>query len=161
MKAWIKITFRLILCHLFSYLLVSVSYYNLVMKNYYQGENPVFATFLVTEKNPTEWAIAMTWLFPFQILHALIFVSFLILIWDWFATQSFAKRFLSVFWLKGLIGGIASIGPTPGNLEGFLFFLPSVTTSIHLLVAFEVLLQSAVTSFLFVFLTKNFKADSP
>ncbi|TGN10904.1 hypothetical protein EHS11_06890 [Leptospira ilyithenensis] len=131
------------------------------MKSYYEGDNPVFATFLITEKNPTEWAIAMTWLLPFQILHALVFVFFLILIWDWFAAQNFTKRFLTVFWLKGLVGGIASIGPSPGNLEGFLFFLSSVTTSIHLLVAFEVLLQSALTAFVFVFWTKNFKTDSP
>ncbi|WP_411824316.1 hypothetical protein [Leptospira sp. 'Mane'] len=160
MKAWIKITFRLILCHLFSYLLISVSYYNLVMKSYYEGDNPVFASFLITEKHPTEWAVAMTWLFPFQILHGLVIVSFLILIWDWFVTQSLAKRFITIFWLKGLIGGIASIGPSPGNLEGFLFFLPNITAFIHLLVALEVLLQSAFTAFLFVLWTKNFKTKS-
>ncbi|TGN19869.1 hypothetical protein [Leptospira idonii] len=149
MKPWIKITFRFLSSHLFSYLVVSIPYYNLVMKDYYVGENSVFSKFLITEANVSEWATAMKLLFPFQILHALCFVVLLLLVFDWFQKQSFAKQFFFLFWIKSILGGIATIAPSPGTLEGILFFHPMITAKIHSLVALEILVQGALTAFIF------------
>ena len=55
MNPKIKITIQFIFSHLSAYLLVSVPYFQLVMKEYYEGENAVFPLFLITASDGAAW----------------------------------------------------------------------------------------------------------
>ncbi|MDZ4725222.1 MAG: hypothetical protein SH817_03650 [Leptospira sp.] len=149
MKTHLKIVASYIICHLISYFAVSIPYYHLVMKGYYSGVNAPFAKFLVTESNTELWIRAMSLFFPVQILSAVLFSVLLISLYDWMLRQSFLKSVFIVFWCKGIIGGLASVLPSPGTLEGYLFMIPEITNQIHILVAIEVSLQALLIAILF------------
>lgn len=150
MKTKIRIIFTYIICHLISYFVVSIPYYQFVMKKYYVGEEGIFQKFLITESNSLLWAQAMKIFFPIQIMSAFLFSILLIQVLDWMKKQSVPRLIFFIFWSKGIISGILAISPAPGNMEGVLFFIPEVSIKIHTLVAFEMFLQALVVSTLFV-----------
>lgn len=160
MNPKIKITIQFIFSHLSAYLLVSVPYFQLVMKEYYEGENAVFPLFLITASDGAAWSRAMFWLFPALILQAILMVSFVILIWDWFQTQSFGKQMFVLIWMRTMLGGFAAISPAVGSLEGMVFLIPEVSISIHLYVVFEIFLQSVVQAGIFLILVNRGKTTT-
>ncbi|EOQ97363.1 hypothetical protein LEP1GSC195_3399 [Leptospira wolbachii serovar Codice str. CDC] len=157
MNPKIKITIQFIFSHLSAYLLVSIPYFQLVMKDYYEGDSAVFPLFLITANDGAAWSRAMTWLFPALIFQAVLMVSFLIVIWDWFRTQSFGKQMFVLVWMRTVLGGLAAISPAVGSLEGMVFLIPEVSFSIHLYVVFEIFLQSLVQAGIFLGLMNRFK----
>ncbi|TGM61760.1 hypothetical protein [Leptospira vanthielii] len=157
MNPKIKITIQFIFSHLSAYLLVSIPYFQLVMKDYYEGDSAVFPLFLITANDGAAWSRAMTWLFPALIMQAILMVSFIIVIWDWFCKQSFGKQMFVLVWMRTVLGGLAAISPAVGSLEGMVFLIPEVSLSIHLYVIFEIFLQSLVQAGIFLGLVKRFK----
>ncbi|TGL63090.1 hypothetical protein EHQ58_01165 [Leptospira ognonensis] len=150
MKTKIRIIFTYIICHLISYFVVSIPYYQFVMKKYYVGEGAIFQRFLITESNPLLWAEAMRLFFPIQIINAFLFSILLVHTLDWLKKQSIPSILFFVFWSKGIISGLLAISPAPGNLEGVLFFIPDVSLKIHTLVALEMFMQALLVSLMFV-----------
>ncbi|TGL44175.1 hypothetical protein [Leptospira perdikensis] len=157
MNPKIKITIQFIFSHLSAYLLVSIPYFQLVMKEYYEGEAAVFPLFLVTANDGAVWSRAMFWLFPSLIFQAFLIVSFLILIWDWFRLQTFSKQMFVLVWMRTILGGLAAISPAVGSLEGMVFLIPEVSLSIHIYVVFEIFLQSLVQAGIFLTLVNRGK----
>lgn len=157
MNPKIKITIQFIFSHLSAYLLVSIPYFQLVMKDYYEGENAVFPLFLITANDGAAWTRAMTWLIPALIFQAILMVSFLIVIWDWFRNQTFGKQMFVLVWMRTVLGGIAAISPAVGSLEGMVFLIPEVSISIHFYVVFEIFLQSLVQAGIFLTLVNRGK----
>ncbi len=149
MKINSKVILYFIICHLISYVVISIPFYHFIMRDYYKGSEAVFSRFLITEESPILWANAIQWFFPFQILNSTLFAIVLVIVWDWFSKQSYFKGFLFVFWCKGIVGGLASLSPAPGNIEGALFLIPQINSQIQLFVCLETLLQAAMVSFLF------------
>ncbi|MCW7469057.1 hypothetical protein [Leptospira kanakyensis] len=160
MNPKIKITIQFIFSHLCAYLLVSIPYFQLVMKEYYEGDTAVFRWFLVTASDGAAWSRAMSWLFPALIFQAVLMVSFLILIWDWFRLQTFGKQMFVLVWMRTVLGGLAAISPAVGSLEGMVFMIPEISISIHLYVAFEIFLQSVVQAGIFLGLVNRWKTNS-
>lgn len=157
MNPKIKITIQFIFSHLCAYLLVSIPYFQLVMKDYYEGDSAVFPLFLITATDGTAWSRAMFWLFPSLIFQAILIVSFLIVIWDWFRLQTFGKQMFVLVWMRTILGGLAAISPAVGSLEGLVFLIPEVSISIHFYVIFEIFLQSLVQAGIFLGLVNRFK----
>ncbi|MCT8334269.1 hypothetical protein NUH30_11355 [Leptospira sp. 85282-16] len=157
MNPKIKITIQFIFSHLSAYLLVSIPYFQLVMKDYYEGENAVFPLFLITANDGAAWTRAMTWLIPALIFQAILMVSFLIVIWDWFRNQTFGKQMFVLVWMRTVLGGIAAISPAVGSLEGMVFLIPEVSISIHFYVVIEIFLQSLVQAGIFLTLVNRGK----
>ncbi|MGV3664796.1 MAG: hypothetical protein ACO1NV_01595 [Leptospira bouyouniensis] len=155
MNPKIKITIQFIFSHLLAYLLVSIPYFQLVMKGYYEGDSAVFPLFLVTSVDGAAWTRAMTWLLPALIFQALLMVSFIHIIWDWFQTQSFSKQMFVLVWMRTVIGGLAAISPAVGSLEGMVFMISEITFSIHLYVLFEIFLQSLVQAGIFLWFVRR------
>ncbi|TGL50451.1 hypothetical protein EHQ59_13810 [Leptospira kemamanensis] len=155
MNPKIKITIQFIFSHLLAYLLVSIPYFQLVMKGYYEGESAVFPLFLVTSVDGAAWTRAMTWLFPALVFQAILLVSFLHLIWDWFREQTFGKQMLVLVWMRTVIGGLASISPSVGSVEGMVFMISEITISIHIYVLFEIFLQSLVQAGIFLWFVRK------
>lgn len=160
MNPKIKITIQFIFSHLSAYILVSIPYFQLIMKDYYEGENAVFPLFLITANDGAAWSRAMTWLFPTLIIQAILMVSFLLVIWDWFRAQTFDKQMFVLVWMRTVLGGIASISPAVGSLEGMVFLIPEVSISIHLYVIFEIFLQSLVQAGIFLTLVNRGKPNA-
>lgn len=157
MNPKIKITIQFIFSHLCAYLLVSIPYFQLVMKDYYEGDSAVFPLFLITATDGAAWSRAMFWLFPSLIFQAILIVSFLIVIWDWFRLQTFGKQMFVLVWMRTILGGLAAISPAVGSLEGLVFLIPEVSISIHFYVIFEIFLQSLVQAGIFLGLVRRFK----
>ncbi|MCW7491465.1 hypothetical protein ND861_02230 [Leptospira sp. 2 VSF19] len=157
MNPKIKITIQFIFSHLSAYLLVSIPYFQLVMKDYYEGQNAVFPLFLITANDGAAWSRAMTWLFPALLIQAILIVCFLIVIWDWFRLQTFGKQMFVLVWMRTVLGGLASISPAVGSLEGMVFLIPEISLSIHLYVVFEIFLQSLVQAGIFLTLVNRGK----
>ncbi|TGM87479.1 hypothetical protein [Leptospira bouyouniensis] len=155
MNPKIKITIQFIFSHLLAYLLVSIPYFQFVMKGYYEGDSAVFPLFLVTSVDGAAWTRAMTWLLPALIFQALLMVSFIHIIWDWFQTQSFSKQMFVLVWMRTVIGGLAAISPAVGSLEGMVFMISEITFSIHLYVLFEIFLQSLVQAGIFLWFVRR------
>ncbi|TGN05276.1 hypothetical protein [Leptospira bandrabouensis] len=160
MNPKIKITIQFIFSHLSAYILVSIPYFQLIMKDYYEGENAVFPLFLITANDGAAWSRAMTWLFPTLIIQAILMVSFLLVIWDWFCTQTFGKQMFVLVWMRTVLGGFAAISPSVGSLEGMVFLIPEVSISIHLYVIFEIFLQSLVQVGIFLTLVNRGKPNA-
>lgn len=155
MNPKIKITIQFIFSHLLAYLLVSIPYFQLVMKGYYEGESAVFPLFLVTSGDGAAWTRAMTWLFPALVFQAILLVSFLHLFWDWFHEQTFSKQMLVLVWMRTVIGGLAAISPSVGSVEGMVFMISEISFSIHLYVLFEIFLQSLVQAGIFLWFVRK------
>ncbi|XDD42704.1 hypothetical protein AB3N58_15680 [Leptospira sp. WS60.C2] len=156
MNPKIKITFQFILSHLLAYLFVSIPYFQLVMKGYYEGESAVFPLFLLTSNDGAAWTRAMTWLLPALVFQAILMVSFLHLIWDWFQVQTFGKQMFALVWMRTVLGGLAAISPAVGSLEGMVFMISEISFSIHLYVLFEIFLLSLVQAGIFLWFVKRF-----
>ncbi|TGL24020.1 hypothetical protein EHQ46_02490 [Leptospira yanagawae] len=155
MNPKIKITIQFIFSHLLAYLFVSIPYFQLVMKGYYEGDSAVFPLFLVTSVDGAAWTRAMTWLLPALVMQALLMVSFLLTIWDWFKIQSFGKQMFLLVWMRTVLGGLAAISPAVGSLEGMVFMIAEITLSIHIYVLFEIFLQSLVQAGIFLWFARR------
>ncbi|TGL65556.1 hypothetical protein [Leptospira jelokensis] len=155
MNPKIKITIQFIFSHLLAYLFVSIPYFQLVMKGYYEGESAVFPLFLVTENDGAAWSRAMTWLLPALVFQAFLMVGFIHTIWDWFQMQSYGKQMFVLVWMRTVLGGLAAISPAVGSLEGMVFMISEVTLSIHFYVLFEIFLQSLVQAGVFLWFVRR------
>ncbi len=150
MNTKIKITIQFILSHIVAYLIVSIPFFQFVMKQFYEGETAVFPEFLITEKSGEVWTHAMQLLVPALLLQAFLISIFLWLIWDFFKTQTYARQVLILVWMRVVLGGFAAISPAVGALEGLVFMIPQVTLKIHSLVLLEIFLQAVVSSVIFL-----------
>ncbi len=146
-----RVIFSYIICHLISYFIVSIPYYHFVMKDFYNGSDPVFQKFLITENQHILWHEAMNEVIPIQLMSAFLYSILLLLVFDWLKDQTYFRFLFFIFWTKGIVGGIISASPAPGNLEGILFLSPEITLKIHFLVLIEILLQAILVSLLFHF----------
>ncbi|TGM55854.1 hypothetical protein EHQ91_13260 [Leptospira biflexa] len=155
MNPKIKITIQFIFSHLLAYLFVSIPYFQLVMKGYYEGESAVFPLFLVTSVDGAAWTRAMVWLLPALVFQAILIMSFIHLIWDWFREQSFGKQMFVLVWMRTVLGGLAAISPAVGSVEGMVFMISEISLSIHLYVLFEIFLQSLVQAGIFLWFVRK------
>lgn len=150
MNLKIKITIQFILSHILAYLLVSIPFFQIVMKGFYEGKDAVLPVFLITEKSGAIWNSAMKLLFPTLILQGFLISIFLWLIWDFFKTLEYKRQFLILVWMRLFLGGLAAISPAVGTLEGLIFMIPQITFGLHIFVILEIFLQSLASSFLFL-----------
>jgi hypothetical protein len=161
MKTHIKLIIIYIICHLISYFAVSFPYYQLLLKPYYVGPSPILSSFLITESDLSLWSNSLVWLVPIQILSAFLFSLVFLFIIEWLTQQSFWKVFFFLFWCRAVLGGIASILPAPGSLEGFLFLKPDIHLSLQVLVGIEILMEALLVSLLFCSLYFKFGKPNP
>jgi hypothetical protein len=71
-KQFLIFSGKVILVHVVTYLIVGAVAYQLITKQFYEGANPIFSTFMRTQAEPHLWAHVMTWFIPGQILRGLL-----------------------------------------------------------------------------------------
>lgn len=132
---------KVVSAHVTTYFLAGAIAYPLLTKEYYVGQNPIFAVFLRTEADADLWGHVVRWFLPAQILRGLLISAVLYPLFDTLRTWTFTKRW---FLISGLIIGLgfwAAAVPAPGTIEGMIYMRPFITPYVHLRVQPENVLQ--------------------
>jgi hypothetical protein len=110
-----------------AYLVVGAITYQLLTKQFYVGDDPIFTAYLRSESNPIEWAHTNLWLVPGLLLRALLISLVLLPFVQMFRKMVFWKRAGSLFALMFVLLHIAAAAPSPSNIEGLIYMKPQLT----------------------------------
>lgn len=143
MKQFFAFVGKVIFSHVLTYFIAGATAYPLLTKQFYEGQNPIFATFMRTQADPVLWGHVMKWFLQGQILRGFLIA---IVIYPFFSTLNnwrYIKRFLSISGLYIVLGFWAAAVPAPGTIEGMIYLRPEITTYVHLMVQPEILVQGS------------------
>lgn len=135
----------IIISYTLSYLIAGGIAYQLITKQFYVGDNALFATYLRSEANKGEWAHVNEWMIPILLLRGLLIGFALLAFADALRRMSSTKRIAVLFLLSYLLLHLVAAAPSPGNLEGFVYMKPNLMTLQSFLATQpEMLLQSGL-----------------
>ena len=143
MNARHRFVLKVILVSSAAYLIAGALAYQLLTKRFYVGDAAIFARFLRSEADPTEWRHVMAWQFPILLARGLLIALALLPFRP--ALMSFArpKRALVLFVLFFVLLHFAAAAPSPSNLEGIVYMRPELMGVVpFLLTQPEMLFQS-------------------
>lgn len=132
---------KVIVVHLVTYFIVGAVAYPLFTQQFYEGANPIFATFMRTPAEPKLWSHVMTWFVPGQILRGLLIGAVLYPLFETLKAWNFWRRFLSIAGLYLVLGFWASTVAAPGTIDGMIYMRPEITSYAHLMVQPEIIVQ--------------------
>ena len=90
--------------------------YQLLTKQFYAGDNPIFAGFLRSEANPAEWTHVKTWMVPALLLRGALIAAVLLPFVETLEKMAFVKRVGGLFALTfTLLHLAAAASRTSGN----------------------------------------------
>lgn len=147
-KRFAIFTGKVIAAQVTSYFLAGAVFYQLLTKQFYEGPNPIFATFMRTEADPATWGHAAKWFLPAQILRGVLIAAVLYPLYDALKAWPFVKRFLYLASLYVVLGFWAATVAAPGTIEGMVFLRPFITPYAHLMVQPEIVLQGLALALL-------------
>ena len=138
---------KVIAAHVTTYFLAGALAYNFLIRDFYTGPNPIFATFMRTEAEPALWAHVVRWFLPVQILRGFLMAAVIYPLFDTLKTWSFRKRYLLIAGLYLVLGFWGATVAAPGTLEGMVYMRPSITPEVHLRVQPEIVGQGLALAF--------------
>jgi hypothetical protein len=103
------------------YLVVGAVAYQLITKQFYVGDDPIFTAYLRSESNPAEWAHTNLWLVPGLLLRALLISLVLLPFVEALRKMAFWKRAGVLFAFMFVLIHLAAAAPSPGNIEGLIY----------------------------------------
>jgi hypothetical protein len=110
-----------------AYLFVGAIAYQLLTKQFYVGDDPIFTAYLRSESNPAEWAHTNLWLIPGLLLRALLISLVLLPFVEALKKMAFWKRTGVLFALIFVLIHIAAAAPSPSNIEGLIYMKQELT----------------------------------
>lgn len=110
-----------------AYLFVGAIAYQLITKQFYVGEDPIFTAYLRSEANPAEWDHTNLWLIPGVLLRALLISLVLLPFVETLRKMAFWKRAGVLFALMFVLIHIAAAAPSPANIEGLIYMKPELS----------------------------------
>ena len=126
-----------------AYLIAGALAYQLLTKQFYVGEDAIFAKFLRSEADPKQWSHVMTWQFPMLLLRGLLISLALLPFRAALISFALRKRILVLFVLFFVLLHLAAAAPSPSNLEGIVYMRPEfMGVGPFLLTQPEMILQS-------------------
>lgn len=138
------------------YLIVGAIAYQLITKQFYIGDDPVFTAYLRSETNPAEWSHTNTWIIQGVLLRALLISMVLLPFVDELKRISFMKRVGILFSLLFVLTHLAAAAPSPSNIEGLIYMKESlVSINTFLLTQPEMIAQSLLFAFSLSWIIKN------
>lgn len=143
-KRFLTFTAKVTTAHVVSYFVVGASAYQLLTKPFYEGTDPVFATFMRTPAEPELWKHAMVWFLPGQVLRGVLIAAVLYPFFDTLRRWSWRQRFLSIAGLYLVLGFWASAVAAPGTIDGLIYLRPEITPYAHLMVQPEIVAQGLI-----------------
>ena len=139
-----KFAVNVTVAHVVSYFAVGAAAYALFTKPFYEGQNPIFASFMRTPAEPELWRHVMAWFLPGQILRGLLIAAVLYPFFDTLQAWPWLKRFLSISALYLVLGFWASAVAAPGTIDGMIYMRPEITAHAHWMVQPEIVMQGLV-----------------
>ena len=113
--------------YMIAYLVAGAIAYQLLTKQFYVGDDPIFTAYLRSESNPAEWAHTNLWLVPGLLLRALLISLVLLPFVETLKKMAFWKRAGVLFALMFILIHIAAAAPSPANVEGLIYMKPELT----------------------------------
>ena len=104
-----------------AYLVVGGIAYQLITKQFYVGDDPIFTIFMRNEANVSEWAHVNLWLIPGLLLRGLLISVVLSFFTIPLRSMSFIKRVGVVFLVIFILTHLAAAAPSPSNIEGLVY----------------------------------------
>ena len=111
------------------YLIVGAIAYQLLTKQFYIGDDPVFAAYLRSEANPAEWSHTNAWIIQGVLFRALLISLVLLPFIDTLRQMRFIKRVSIVFALMFVLIHLAAAAPSPSNIEGLIYMKESLVSA--------------------------------
>ena len=125
------------------YLIVGAIAYQLITKQFYVGDDPVFTAYLRSESNIAEWSHTSTWLVPGLLFSAVLISLVLLPFVETLKRMAFPRRVGVIFALLFVLLHIAAAAPSPSNIEGLIYMKADlVSAKAFLLTQPEMILQS-------------------
>jgi hypothetical protein len=143
-RRFLSFATKVTVAHVVSYFVVGAAAYELLTKSFYEGNNPVFSTFMRTPAEPELWRHAMTWFIPGQVLRGVFMAAVLYPFFDTFKAWGWGGRFLSISSLYLVLGFWASAVAAPGTIDGLIYLRPEFTPYAHLMVQPEIVVQALI-----------------
>ena len=132
------------LAHIVTYFIAGAIAYPTLTKQFYEGPNPIFASFMRTPAQPDAWQHAVNWFLPENLLRGILIGMVLCPFLATFRAWRFRRRFLTISGLYLVLGFWASAVAAPGTLEGMVYLRPEITPYAHLMVQPEIVIQGLV-----------------
>ena len=143
MSARSRFVLKVILVSSAAYLIAGALAYHLLTKRFYVGDAAIFARFLRSEADPTEWRHVMAWQFPILLARGLLIALALLPFRPALISFARPKRVLVLFVLFFVLVHFAAAAPSPSNLEGIVYMRPELMGVVpFLLTQPEMLFQS-------------------
>lgn len=146
MKRFLTFALKVVVIHVVTYFVVGALAYQLLTKQFYEGSNPLFASFMRTPAEPEVWNHVMKWFIPGQILRGVLMAAVWYPFLDTFKEWGFFKRFTSIAGLYLVLGFWASAVAAPGTIDGTIYLRPTITPYAHLMVQPEIIVQGLALS---------------
>ena len=142
MKRFAIFAAKVVAAQVTTYFLAGAAAYPLLTKEFYVGPNPIFATFLRTEAEPSLFRHVVNWFLPAEILRGVLIAAALYPLFDTLKAWRFGKRFLFIASLYLVLGFWAATVAAPGTIEGMVYMRPFITPYVHLAVQPEIIGQA-------------------
>jgi hypothetical protein len=140
-KRFLAFAAKVIVAHVVTYFVVGAISYRLLTKQFYEGSDAIFASFMRTAAEAPLWRHVMIWFIPGQIVRGLLIAAVLYPFFDTLKGWRFRKRVFSIAGLYLVVGFWASAVAAPGTIDGMIYMRPEITTYAHLMVQPEIVLQ--------------------
>ena len=136
------------LIYALAYLFVGAIAYQLLTKQFYVGDNAIFAIFMRSESDQSLWAHVMQWQLPMLFLRSLLIAFVLLPFVTTLKAFSFKKRAAVLFALVFVLVHLAAAAPSPSNIEGIVYMRPELMSiKAFLLTQPEMIAQSLLFAF--------------
>jgi hypothetical protein len=109
-----------------AYLVAGALAYQLLTKRFYVGDDAIFAGFLRSEANPSQWSHVMRWQFPMLLARGLLIALALLPFRDALNSFGLRKRVFVLFMIYFVLLHLAAAAPSPSNLEGIVYMRPEL-----------------------------------
>jgi hypothetical protein len=109
--------------HAITYFIAGALAYEFITKQFYQGDMPTFA-FMRSESDSQQWSHVMTWMLPGQLLRGALMGLVLLPFMGLLMRMPLIQKGFVIAALYFVFSHLAAAGPTPSNIEGFIYFKP-------------------------------------
>lgn len=140
-KNFVRFVGNVVLAHVVTYFVAGAIAYPTLTKQFYEGANPVFASFMRTPLQSDTWQHAANWFLPANLLRGLLIGLVLYPLLPTLRQWSYRKRFLMISALYLVFGFWAAAVAAPGTIEGMVYLRPEFTAYAHAMVQPEIVGQ--------------------
>lgn len=140
-KSFPSFVWKMAVVHTTTYFVAGAFAYQLLTKQFYEGPNAIFTSFMRTPAEPDTWHHVMRWFIPAQILRGILMAAALAPFYELMLSWPFRRRFFTLASLYLIFGFWACAVAAPGTIEGLVYTKPIFTPYVHAIAQPEIFIQ--------------------